>query len=268
MQNKITIDYFRLRAVSPITAINEEILFQAYMVFMLEGEMEYRVDGKSVIISAGEALFLPEGTLRSRPSSAGSAKYYSMLFRGAPEEYASAIPTVFRHDDTPDIITALSMLEKLFFSRFYQSETDPILEKRLSILTELILNLCTSVSAETDKNPYVDKIIAYIRANYKSKLTLHSIAAAVHLNPSYCATLFHKETGETIGSFIKNFRLDIAKDELARGNTVKITAETVGFSDPYNFSKWFSKATGISPSKYRVTHSIEKRGAKRSSTVE
>lgn len=259
MAEKMTIEYFRLRSTSPIQSIEEEPVPQSYLVFMLEGEMEYVVNKKSILIGAGEALYITEGALRARPASPTSAKYYSLLFRGAPEEYTQRIPTVFRHDEIPDIINVLSMIEKLFFSRFYQSETNEIYEKRLGLLTELLLNLCSSAAVSDDKNPYIDRIIDYIRVNYKTKLTLSSIAASVHLNPSYCATLFHKETGDTIGNFIKNFRLDLAKDELARGNTVKLTAETVGFTDPYNFSKWFTKATGISPSKYRATHSVGKR---------
>lgn len=255
MENIIT-EYFRLRISSPITSLEEELLSTSYMVFMLEGEMEYRIDRKSIKLHAGDALYLPPGTLRERPAKFGAAKYYSVLFKNAPPEYAEKLPTVFKHSSVQEIILTLSMIEKLFFSRFH-GNSDDMLEKRLSILMELLLNLSVSASLTAENNPYVEKILDYIRTNYKSKLTLNAIADAVHLNPSYCATLFRTETGETIGNFIKNLRIDIARDELARGNSVKVTSESVGFTDPYNFSKWFLKNVGISPSDYRKAHLIK-----------
>lgn len=255
--SELTIDYFRYRAPSPVTTIPETVLDEVYMVFMLEGSIDYIVNGKKVTVNAGEAMCLPVGTVRERPHKDAEAKYYSFLLRGADERDLSAIPMIFNHSRNHEILTCLCAIEKAYLARYYSSESRPG-DRKCTILTELLLNICANLSDYTSKNPYVDRITEYIRDNYKSKLTIEAIAEHVHLNPSYCSTLFKDETGETIGSFIKNYRLELAKDELERGSTVKTTADAVGFADQYNFSKWFSKNVGMSPSEYRMKYSIKR----------
>lgn len=258
---KLIIDYFRYRTPTPVTNIPETKLNQTYLVFMLEGSVDYIVNGETISISSGEALCLPCGTIRERPFQSMSAKYYSFLLRNADESDLSAIPFKFTYNRNSEILTCLYAIEKAYIERYYSSQTSNPCDRKCVILTELLLNLCANISEYSSKNPYIDRITEYIRDNYKSKLSIEIIAQHVHLNPSYCATLFKEETGETIGSFIKNYRLELAKDELQRGNTVKLAAEAVGFSDQYNFSKWFSKNVGISPSEYRSKYSLKRRNS-------
>ncbi len=258
MSENTYIEYFRYRTPSPVTNIPELILPQSYMVFVIDGQIEYIVNDLPVTVRAGEALYLPQGTKRERRHQEVSAKYYSLLFWGGDERDTNYIPTVFLHERTPEILRCLTDIEKSYLSLYYSANDNSSHSRRCTILLELLLNLCADISRRMAQNPYVYRITEYIRDNYKQKLTIEDIAAFVHLNPSYCATLFREETGETIGSFIKNYRLVLAKDELSRGNSVKAAAEAVGFSDPYNFSRWFSKNTGFSPSDYRAKHTIKK----------
>ncbi len=257
--SSITIDYFRYRTPSPITGIPETLLDSTYLVFMLEGSLEYMVNGEPITVNAGEALCLPVGTRRERFDKDGSAKYYSFLIKGADPRDLTSIPTKFCYAGDREVMNCLYWIEKIYIARYYSADVQPN-DRKSAILTELLINICANLSKATVKNPYVERITEYIRDNYKSKLTIDTISEHVHLNPSYCSTLFKDETGETIGSFIKNYRLELAKDELERGSTVKLTAESVGFTDQYNFSKWFSKNAGMSPSEYRAKYSIKRSG--------
>lgn len=254
----LIIDYFRYRTPSPVTNIPETVLTSVYMVFVLEGSLDYVINGKAVTVSAGEALCLPVGTVRERLHKDAAAKYYSFLVRGADERDISAIPMTFRHSRNHEILSCLCAIEKAYIARYYSAGESRPNDRKCTILTELLINMCANIPYYTNKNPYVDRITEYIRDNYKSKLSIESIAEHVHLNSSYCSTLFKEETGETIGSFIKNYRLELAKDELERGSTVKTTAESIGFTDQYNFSKWFTKNVGMSPSEYRNKYAIKR----------
>ncbi len=254
----VSIEYFRYRTPNPISGIPETVLDSVYLVFMLEGEMDYTVNGENITLSAGYALCLPEGTLRERPRSDGAAKYYSFLVRGADAEDISAIPIHFRYGRNKHILQCLTAIERSYIERYYSSSVSRSSDRRCAILTELLINICANLKHYSSKNPYIDRITEYIRDNYRGKLSIESIAEYVHLNPSYCSTLFKDETGETIGAFVKSYRLEIAKDELERGNSVKTAAESIGFADQYNFSKWFSKNAGMSPSEYRAKHSIKR----------
>lgn len=257
--SELVIDYFRYRTPSPVTNIPKTVIESVYLVFMLEGSVDYIINEENVTIRAGEALCLPVGTLRERPFQATSAKYYSFLLRNVNENDLALIPLLFDYSRNSEILSCLYAIEKAYIARYYSSSPSRPGDRKCIILTELLLNLCANVSEYSSKNPYIDRITEYIRDNYKSKLSIELISHHVHLNPSYCATLFKEETGETIGSFIKKYRLELAKDELERGNTVKVAAESVGFSDQYNFSKWFSKNVGVSPSEYRAKYSLKRK---------
>ena len=256
MSSDIKINYFRYRNEKSVGEEHEIRLSQAYMVFMLEGNVTNTVNGEKITIHPGEALYLPEGTLRGREYQDTCVKYYSVFFSGGDERDTSLITTVFKYKNFPEILWSLSMIEKSYVSRYYNAAED---DRRCRLIFAMLLNFCADVSCRRSHSPYVERIIDYINNNYKSKLTIAEIAEHVHLNPAYCSTLFHEQTGETIGNFIKNFRLDLAKEELHRGKTVRETAESVGFSDPYNFSKWFHKNADMAPSEFRSLTSSRKR---------
>ncbi len=102
----------------------------------------------------------------------------------------------------------------------------------------------------------IDSIIyevkRYIDQNYSSSLSLDSLAAQVHLSPSYFSKLFKREMGENLSTYIQNTRIERAKI-LLRTTDKKAyeIAEEVGIYDPVYFSKIFKKATGLKPREYR-----------------
>lgn len=259
MNELITVNYFRYRSPEEITDVPEESLGSAYMAFVIDGEITYHVDGSPVTVSRGEALYLPCGVIRRRDSQPSPAKYYSIQFTGGDEADTCRIATVFNYSDIPGIMWCISMIERSYVARYYN---DTGSERRLSLLFSLLLNFCAEASSGAERNQYTDSIIGYIRENYKSKIRISDIARHVHLNPAYCSTLFRRSTGMTIGEFITKYRLDLARDELSSGSTVKEAGEAVGFSDPYNFSKWFHLNAGMPPSEFRLRSGAVKRRRK------
>ncbi|MCR4850467.1 MAG: response regulator [Lachnospiraceae bacterium] len=87
---------------------------------------------------------------------------------------------------------------------------------------------------------------------YHTGITLDEIASRLDITPEYLGTLFHKETGVTFSTYIKNFRIQKAK-ELLIGTSLKLyeIADRVGYSDPKYFSKVFRDTTGQLPADYR-----------------
>ncbi len=102
-----------------------------------------------------------------------------------------------------------------------------------------------------------DKVIAIIRTEYKNtSLTMEYIAGKVFLSPNYLSAMFKKQKGESINSFIKNYRLERAKEMLKNSNIkVKDIAGLVGFASDGYFATVFRKAEGISAAEYRKRNS-------------
>ena len=88
---------------------------------------------------------------------------------------------------------------------------------------------------------------------------LAEVARKVYLSPNYVSTIFKQYTGETVTQRMSRVRLDVAKS-LLQNPAMKIyeVSEKVGYTNPYYFSVWFKKMTGISPSNYRRSHCIDR----------
>ena len=92
--------------------------------------------------------------------------------------------------------------------------------------------------------------------HYSEKIVLEDLAALVDLNPVYFSVLFKKETDMNIGSYLKQIRMEKAKELLRTTNeTIAAIGDSVGYRDSRHFSQSFTKYVGVKPALYRRLHS-------------
>lgn len=103
----------------------------------------------------------------------------------------------------------------------------------------------------------VRKAMGMIREFYKDGITLEEISRRLGVTPEYLGTIFHREVGTSFSTYIRNVRIDKAK-ELLCGTQLKLheIAEKTGYNDPKYFSKVFKEATGLTPAEYRKNYQI------------
>ena len=113
---------------------------------------------------------------------------------------------------------------------------------------------CQETQNESD-NLTIKRAKSMIGEFYNVGITLDEIASRLNITPEYLGTQFHKETGVTFSAYIKNFRIQKAK-ELLIGTSLKLyeIADRVGYSDPKYFSKVFKDTTGQLPADYRKSY--------------
>lgn len=102
---------------------------------------------------------------------------------------------------------------------------------------------------------HVQKAKNIVIEYYYTGITLEEIASRLCITPGYLSLQFHKETGIKFSDFIREFRINKAK-ELLISSHMKIfeVAERVGYSDAKYFSRVFKECTGQLPADYRRTH--------------
>lgn len=98
----------------------------------------------------------------------------------------------------------------------------------------------------------VIKTIDYIYDHLQEKIYLADIALAVGLQKNYLCTLFKKETGASIFSYVRKLRIEAAANMLkfAEYKPAEI-CQYFMFSSHSNFIKVFKKETGFTPEQYR-----------------
>ncbi|ANS73270.1 hypothetical protein AWM70_00640 [Paenibacillus yonginensis] len=100
--------------------------------------------------------------------------------------------------------------------------------------------------------PEIAHVLDYLHQHYAERIVLPEVAAYVNLSEAYLCQLFKTETGQSILTYLNEFRMAKAYELLATGRyLVKEAAAEVGIHDPYYFNRLFKRKFGISPKKIK-----------------
>lgn len=101
------------------------------------------------------------------------------------------------------------------------------------------------------------QVLNYLLNNSLNNLNISKISTMMIVSPRYFQTLFKKETGESVTSFIRRYKIEKACDYLRETNyTISKIMELVDMNDTKNFFKTFKNQVGVTPKEYRI---IEKK---------
>lgn len=123
---------------------------------------------------------------------------------------------------------------------------------------QVILENCKDVMGKVEtvvRRQYSQPIrdcLAYISAHHSRDIGLKELAELVHLTPQYLSNRFHKETGQTISAYMKEQKMQLAKNMLKHSEkNVAEIADYLGFQDARYFSKFFKANQHVTPTEYR-----------------
>lgn len=106
-------------------------------------------------------------------------------------------------------------------------------------------------------SPVITHVIDYIYHGRNNSLTLENLSTLANLTPKYLSALFHKETGQTLTSFIHLVLVDKAKNLLAYSNySLGEISTYLDFSSQSYFIYVFKKIVGTTPGQYRKEHKL------------
>ena len=99
---------------------------------------------------------------------------------------------------------------------------------------------------------YTKKAAEFVQSHFDSDISVGDVAAFVRINEAYLQTLFRKQMGCSIITYINNLRIQKAQF-LLQNTSMDITdiAFAVGFNSRQHFGYMFKKACGCSPLSYR-----------------
>ena len=116
-------------------------------------------------------------------------------------------------------------------------------------------------SVETDRKemmkstkPFMERVMEIMEHNYmNSDFGVQDFCDALGMSRSVASKHLNAEAGLPVGQFIRNYRLNMAKELLsAKTGNRNITeiAYAVGFNDPKYFTRCFTKMFGMNPSSW------------------
>ena len=219
------------------------------LTILLNGRFIYTINGQEIIAESGDAIFIPQGSIRAREMSTADADYISFNFR---TEKPPALPLLLKNAVRSEIALLIAAYDKMEKHTFADNK------QTLAYFCGCLLSLLGDILAASEYNPLTKKIIAYIQEDISRKITLEDIGNLTFFSPIYCDTVFKKEVGRSIVDYVLDRRVDEAKRLLLEGDLpLAEIAEAVGFADYNYFSRVFKKRAGYSPTAYRRLFSSE-----------
>ncbi len=99
-----------------------------------------------------------------------------------------------------------------------------------------------------------DQIHEFMVTHLHRGLTLKELSEFLGYSEKYCSDFFIVRMGEPFSVYLKELRLQTAK-LLLKNSEQNLTeiAQAIGFQDQFSFSRFFKKATGMSPRQFRAT---------------
>lgn len=136
----------------------------------------------------------------------------------------------------------------------YFTNTANSFDQLAFIVTSQVSQILTDISSQISQmySKPVRNAIQYINEHYCSVISLQLVADEVQLNATYLSNLFRKETGQTFIEFVKGKKINFAKQLLREKNgNISYVASKLEYDDVRNFSKFFKKNVGITPTDYQ-----------------
>jgi AraC family transcriptional regulator len=105
----------------------------------------------------------------------------------------------------------------------------------------------------TDYQERLSRVTAYIHDHLAEELDLHRLAEVAHLSPFHWHRVYQALYGETIAATVRRLRLARGSGYLANTRLgVEQVARKCGYPNAQSFSRAFTAAYGLSPTRYRA----------------
>lgn len=101
---------------------------------------------------------------------------------------------------------------------------------------------------------FVRRAAEIIRERYQEPLTTSALASELGRDRSYLATLFRRETGQTLHRYITDVRLDHAARWILQGEKIDAVVLLAGYRSKTSFYRQFKAKTGLTPGAFRSLH--------------
>lgn len=241
------------------------------LLYVLAGKLELNIEGQKIVL-AGEDVLIINANKKHYLRSSGEVLYIKLtIMYDLLSDVLNNLDLTFVCDSSRNTDSAYDGLRKLMqqlLGHYLSNKGDTADFAYISLCYRIMDYICSyflirSVSGtgdgESEKyQQRIRQIDNYIRANYRSAISLKDLSEKLYLSNGYLSRFFKKNYGMSFADYLTNVRLHHAVDQLLYTDMpiTRIVFDN-GFSSVAIFNKAFKNEYGETPSEVR------KRAAKR-----
>jgi len=242
-------------------------------ILILDGEMDYFVNGQTLHMGKGEGIFVNSKRLHYGYSDSHSdCSFLVVVVHPAVlGENTHLGKTFFELKfgfETDDYLLLNGKTQwqkeilasiKLLFEEIHINNNNPL--HLLSLVASLCAYTADNINLlqkERVNNSNVNSWVAvrnmtgFIFQNYTEKITLDDIALAGSVCRSKCCQLFNEYIGQSPNVYLTGYRIEKSCEMLKESNmTILEISLSCGFHSPSYFTHIFQKEIGLTPKEYR-----------------
>lgn len=240
------------------------------LIAVLEGEMDYNVNGEITTLRKGEGIFVNARQMHFGFSASKTEcdficiLLHPMLLCAMPSYEQDFVLPVIRNNDTPfvflnpNIHWQKAILEQIYYMDQNKGQkTAPLkVQASFSVIWSLLFENIPPenhiVNTRSNDLTAARNMVGFIQKNYTKKISLKEIALSGAVGQSKCCKLFAKYFGQTPNTYLNQYRLNKSLEHL-RNSDMSITeiALSVGFGSASYYTEIFRKCFGKSPTEFR-----------------
>jgi len=227
------------------------------LTYMDVGSMICTVDGRKYELKKGDMMFFAPMQYHAQSGTGGEPLAFLTVTFEVSRGDLKLLADRILHADADMYRTMKLILSEYREDSMYSGEMilsalmQALILSLRSLRRETIGGAVPSSLADKTKNDIVRRCMQIIDENLESRITLELLARKVCVSTSYVSKLFRSETGMGVSIFIRERRLERAKELIRSGKyTITQISDMMGFCSVTYFSTEFKKKFGMTPSDY------------------
>lgn len=225
------------------------------LLVVLGGSFIFDLPRVGLTAMAGDALIAPKGVRFCGRASTTGGTIWVHHFRPGKSEAEAWLSRLPKEQMTYYPGGVNENWAQALLARIHEIHPHPELKQEQTTLFKMLLNHISG-SSLSQKRSLIHETIRAAKDLQWRGINIAWMAAHAGLSQSHFRARFLAETGETVGDFLMNKRLEWSREMLQTTDTpIKEISRQAGYSEPSAFYHAFRRATGCSPAKFRKRYS-------------
>ena len=217
------------------------------LCFCLSGKTVYEHNGNVYASDREHAILIPQGATYLH--SCTEEGHFPLINFYTTAEFAPSEFMVFEIDSPDDYMEDFRELEKI---SLLHPKNEHL--KSMHILYSILLRLHKGELAKESRTFHIIRpAVQYLENHFSDpQLTNSILAEQAMISEVYFRRIFKENFGVSPKQYIRDLQIAKAKNLLIGHKNLSVAqiAEEIGFSNIYQFSAAFKKATGLTPTAY------------------